>query len=94
MARDRAEHSSKGKIEDPQDDEVGSERVCQQAKRAKASRPGPSPPSPPQKGFKMLPTVDISDSDEEEDYSEQNVQATYPKAFLARIQPIIQQQTV
>jgi hypothetical protein len=42
----------------------------------------------------MLPTGDISDSDEEEDYSEQNVQATYPKAFLARIQPIIQQQTV
>jgi hypothetical protein len=42
----------------------------------------------------MLATGDTSDSDEEEDYPEQNVQATYAKAKFARIQPIIQQQTV
>jgi hypothetical protein len=40
----------------------------------------------------MLPTGDY-DSEEEEDYMEQNVRATYAKAKFARIQPIIQQQT-
>jgi hypothetical protein len=69
-------------------------RVRQQAKRAKESRPGPSPPSLPWKGFKMLSTGDISDLEEEKDYPEQNVPATYAKAKFARIQPIIQQQTV
>ncbi len=34
----------------------------------------------------MLPTGDNSDSDEEDDYSEPNVQATYAKAKFARIQ--------
>jgi hypothetical protein len=94
MAKERAEHSSKSKKEESQDDEVGSKRIRQQAKRAKASRPGPSPPSPPRKGFEILSTGDISDSDEEDDYPEQNVRATYAKAKFARIQPIIQQQTV
>jgi hypothetical protein len=42
----------------------------------------------------MLPTVDCSDSQEEEDYSEQNARATYAKAKSAHIQPIIQQQPV
>jgi hypothetical protein len=41
----------------------------------------------------MLPTGDYCDSEEEEDYPEQNVQAIYAKAKFARIQPIIQQQT-
>ena len=57
------------------EDEVGSKRIRQQAKRAKAPRQGPpsSPPSPPRKGFKMLPTGDFSDSEEDEDLPEQNV---------------------
>ncbi len=38
MAQERAEHGSKSKKEDSQEDEVGSKRVRQQAKRAKASR--------------------------------------------------------
>jgi hypothetical protein len=42
----------------------------------------------------MLPTGDCSDSEEEEDYPEQNVRATYAKAKFERIQPIIQRQTV
>ncbi len=42
----------------------------------------------------MLPTGDFSYSDEEENDPEQNVRATYAKAKFARIQPIIQQQTV
>ena len=42
----------------------------------------------------MLPTCDYNDSEEEEDYPEQNVLATYAKAKFARIQPIIQRQTV
>jgi hypothetical protein len=70
------------------------ESVRQQAKRAKASRPGPSPPSLPWKGFKMLPTGDYSASEEEEDYWDQNVSATYAKAKFALIQPIIQRQNV
>jgi hypothetical protein len=41
----------------------------------------------------MPPTGEYSDSEEDEDYPEQNVQATYAKAKFARIQPIIQQQT-
>jgi hypothetical protein len=68
--------------------------MSQQAKRTNALRPGPSPPSLPQKGFKMLPTGEISNSDEEEDYQEQNVLATYAKAKFTLMQPIIQQQTV
>jgi hypothetical protein len=36
MAKERAEHSFKGK-KDSQEDEVGEKRVCQQAKRAKSS---------------------------------------------------------
>jgi hypothetical protein len=42
----------------------------------------------------MLPTGEISDSDKEEDYPEQNFRATYVKAKLARIQRIIQGQAV
>jgi hypothetical protein len=49
------------KKDDPPDEEVGSKRFLQQAKRANASRQGTSPPSPPWKGFKMLPTGDNSD---------------------------------
>ncbi len=41
----------------------------------------------------MLPTGDNSDSEEEDDYPEQNVRATYAKAKFARIQPIIQKKT-
>jgi hypothetical protein len=47
MAKECVEHSSKSKKECSQEGEVGSKRVCQQAKQAIASRPGPSPPSPP-----------------------------------------------
>ncbi len=83
-----------GMKEDSQDDEVRSKRPRQQAKRAKASKPGPSPQSPPQKGFTMLPTCEISVSDEEKDYLEQNVRATYAKAKFARIRLFIQGQTV
>ncbi len=81
------ERSSKSKKEDSQEDEVGGKRVREQAKRVKASRPGPSPPSPPLKGFKMLPTGNYSDSEKEEDYPKQNVQATCAKAKFACIQP-------
>ncbi len=63
MAKERAERRSQSTKEDSLDDEVGIKTVCQQAKRAKASRPGPSPPSLPRKGFKMLPTGDYSDSE-------------------------------
>ncbi len=94
MAKERAECGSKSKKEDSQEDDVGSKRISQQAKSANASRQGPSPPSQPRNGFKMLPTGDFSDSEEEEDYIEQNVRATYAKAKFASIQPIIQQQTV
>ncbi len=94
MAKVRAKRGSKSKKEYSQEDEVGRKKVRQQAKRAKALRPGPSPPSPPRKGFKLLPTGDISDSDDEEDYPEQNVRATYAKANFACIQPFIQRQTV
>jgi hypothetical protein len=41
----------------------------------------------------MLLTGDSSDSEEEDDYSEPNVQATYAKAKFARIQPTIQKKT-
>ncbi len=58
IAKRRAERGSKSKKDDSRDDEVESKRVCQQAMRAKASKPETSPPSPPQKGFKMLPTGD------------------------------------
>ncbi len=34
LARERAEHSSKGKKENSQDDEVGSKRVCQSTSKA------------------------------------------------------------
>ncbi len=87
------ERGSKSKKDDSPDEEVGSKRIRQQAKRAKASRPGTSPPSPPRKGFKMLLTGNNSDSEEEDDYSEPNVQATYAKVKFARIQPTIQKKT-
>ena len=77
----------------PLNEEVGSKRFRQQAKRAKASRPGTSPPSPPRKGFKMLLTGDNSDSEEEDDYPEPKARATYAKAKFARIQPTIQKKT-
>jgi hypothetical protein len=93
IEKERAERGSKSKKDDSPDEEVGSKRVCQPAKRAKASRPGTLPPSPPRKGFKMLPTGNNSDSEEEHDYSEPNVQATYAKARFARIQPTIQKKT-
>ncbi len=78
IAKERAELGSKSKKDDSHEDEVGSKRVSQQAKRAKASKQETSPPlaSPPRKGFKMLPTGDY-DSEEEEDFTEQNVRATY-----------------
>jgi hypothetical protein len=41
----------------------------------------------------MLPTGNNSDSEEEADYSEPNVQATYAKAKFARIQLNIQKKT-
>ncbi len=73
--------------------EVGSKRVRQQAKRAKASRPGTSPPNLPRKGFKMLPTGDNSDSEEGYDYPEPNARATYAKEKFASIQSTIQKKT-
>ncbi len=42
----------------------------------------------------MLPTGDYSDLEEEEDYPGPNVRAAYAQAKFARIQPIIQRQTV
>ncbi len=36
----------------------------------------------------------MSDLDEEEDYPEQNVRATYAKAKFARIRPITEEQSV
>jgi hypothetical protein len=92
IAKERAERSSKRKKDDSPYEEVGSKRFRQQAKRAKASRPGTSPPSPPRKGFKILPNGNNSDSEEEDDYSEPNVQATYAKAN-ACIEPTIQKKT-
>jgi hypothetical protein len=56
IAKERAEHGSKSKKDDSPDEEVGSKRFRQQAKRAKASRLETSPPSLPRKGFKILPT--------------------------------------
>ncbi len=41
----------------------------------------------------MLLTGDNSDSEEEDNFSEPNVQATYAKAKFARIQPTIQKKT-
>ncbi len=61
IVKERAEHSSKSKKDESTDEEVGSKRVCQQAKQAKASMPGTSPQSQPWKGFKILPTGDNSD---------------------------------
>ncbi len=83
--KERAERGSKSKKDDSPDEEVGSKRVREQAKRAKALRPGTSPPSPPLRGFKMLLTGSYSDSEEEDDYPEQNTKATYAKAKFARI---------
>ncbi len=91
--KERAECGSKSKKDDSHEEEDGSERVRQQAKRAKAAKPGTSPPSLPRKGFKMLPTGDNSDLEEEDDYPEQNARAIYAKAKFARIQPIIQKKT-
>ncbi len=91
----KEECCSKSKKDDSHEDEVGGKRVCQQEKRAKASKLKTSPPSPPRRGFKMLPTGDYdSDSEEEEDYTDQNVRATYAKAKFARIHPISQKQKV
>ena len=72
---------------------VRGKRPRQHAKQAKASRPATSSPSPPPKGFKMLPTGENSDSEEEEDYPESNARATFAKAKFARIQPPIQKKT-
>jgi hypothetical protein len=94
IVKERAGCGSKSKKDDSPEEEVGSKRVRQQAKRAKAAKPGTSPQSPPRKGFKMLPTGNYSDSEGEEDYPERNVRATYAKAKLARTQPIIQKKTV
>ncbi len=90
IAKERAERSSKSRKDDSPDEEVGSKRFRQQAKRAKALRPGNSPPSPPRKGFKILPTGDNSDSEEEYDCPEPNARATYAKAKFARIQPTVE----
>ncbi len=40
----------------------------------------------------MIPTGEFCDSDEEENYPEQNVEATYAQAKFARIRPIAQGQ--
>ncbi len=96
IAKERAERGSKSKKDDSPDEEVGNKRFRQQAKaakRAKASRPGTSPPIPPRKGFKILPTGNNSDLEEEYDYPEQNARATYAKAKFARIQPTIEKKT-
>ncbi len=93
IAKERAERSSKSRKDGSPDAEVEGKRVRQQAKRAKASRPATSSPSPPRKGFRMLPTGDNSDSEEEEDYPEPNARATFAKAKFARIQPPIQKKT-
>ena len=66
------------------DEEVGRNRIRQQAKRAK---------DPPRKGFKMLSTGDNSDSEEKDGYPEPNARATDTKAKFARIQPTIQKKT-
>ncbi len=92
-SRRNAERASKSKKDDSPDQEVGNKRFRQQAKRAKALRPGTSPPSPPWKGFKMLPTGDNSDSEEEDEYPEPNARATYAMAKFASIQPTIQKKT-
>ena len=77
IAKERAERSSKSRKDGSPDAEVGGKRPRQHAKRAKASRPATSSPSPPRKGFRMLPTGDNIDSEEEEDYPESNARATY-----------------
>jgi hypothetical protein len=82
IAKERAERGSKSRKDDSPDAEVGGKRARQQAKRAKASRPGTSPPSPPRKGFRILPTGNNSDWEEEDDYPEQNARATYAKAKI------------
>ena len=69
IAKERVECCSKSKKDDSPDEEVGRKRVRQQAKRAKASRPGTSPP---RKGFKMLLT---GDSEEEDDDQEPNAKS-------------------
>ncbi len=95
IAKERVEHGSKSQkdSDDSPDEEVGSKRFRQQAKPAKASRPGTSPQSQPLKGFKILSTGNNSDSEEEDDYPEQNARATYAKAKFARIQPTFKKKT-
>ncbi len=93
IAKERAERGSKSKKDDAPDEEIGSKRFHQQAKRAKASRPGTSSPIPPRKGLKMLPTGDNSDSEEVDDCPEPNARATYAKAKFACIQAPIQKET-
>jgi hypothetical protein len=91
IAKERAKRGSKTKKDDSPEDEVGSKRDSQQAKRAKTSKPDLSSPCPPRKGFRMLPTGEYS-SDDEEDYTEKNVLATYAKAKFALIRSIPQKQ--
>ncbi len=93
ITRELAERGSKSRKDDSPDEEVGGKRPRQQAKRAKASRPATSSPSSPRKGFRMLPTGDNSDSEEEEDYPEPNARATYAHAKFARVLPPIQKKT-
>ncbi len=77
IAKERAESSSKSRKDDSPDAEVGGKRARQQAKQAKASSPGTSPPSPTRKVFRILPTGNNSDSEEEDDFPEQNAGTTY-----------------
>ncbi len=78
IAKERAGRSSRAKSrrDGSPDAEVGGKRSRQHAKRAKASRPATSSPSPPRKGFRMLPTGDNSDSEDEEDYPGSNARAS------------------
>jgi hypothetical protein len=64
-----------------------------QDRNLQASRPGSSPLTPPRKGFKMLPTGDMSDTDNEEDSQRRDVRAAYAKAIFSHIQPITHEQT-
>ncbi len=65
IAKERAKRCSKSMKDDSPEDEVGSKRDHQQAKRAKTSKPELSSPSPPRKGFRMLPTGNYSSEDEQ-----------------------------
>ncbi len=43
-------------------------------------KPESLPLTPPRKGFKMHPTGDVSETDDEGEYPARNVRATYAKA--------------